>query len=262
MDATSTLTNQLLIAMPGMADPNFSSTVTLICEHNEDGALGIIINRPLTLRLGGLFEQLDVNDADSAAAKDPVLLGGPVEQERGFVLHESTHSYENSLAVSKTINLTLSRDILDAMATGAGPRKSLVALGYAGWEAGQLEHEMLANAWLNVPATPEIVFDLPFADRWSAAAETARRRYQPPRTRRRTCLKPRLLGDDHCFRLWAAPHRRCSRSGRHRLSQPARHCQQWRERTRFRTHRRVAAGMAPQSTRRRHAYASKTGLAG
>jgi putative transcriptional regulator len=172
MDATQTLTNQLLIAMPGMADPNFNSTVTLICEHNEEGALGIVINRPLTLRLGGLFEQLEVDDADPDTAKDPVLMGGPVGQERGFVLHESTHSYENSLAVSSEINLTLSRDILDAMASGDGPRKSLVALGYAGWEPGQLEEEMLANSWLNVTASPDIVFDLPFADRWAAAAQT------------------------------------------------------------------------------------------
>ncbi len=172
MDATSTLTNQLLIAMPGMADPNFSSTVTLICEHNDEGALGIVINRPLTLKLGGLFEQLDVDDPDPHAADVPVLMGGPVGPERGFVLHESTHSYENSLAVSKTINLTLSRDIIDAMATGEGPRKSLVALGYAGWQPGQLENEMLANSWLNVTATPDLVFDLPFADRWTAAAES------------------------------------------------------------------------------------------
>ena len=170
MDATDGLTNQLLIAMPGMADPNFSATVTLVCEHNDEGALGIVINRPLTLKLGGLFEQLEVDDADAAAAEDPVLLGGPVGQERGFVLHPSTHSYENSLAVSSAINLTLSRDILDAMATGEGPPKSLVALGYAGWEPGQLEEEMLANSWLNVTATPDIVFDMPFAERWNAAA--------------------------------------------------------------------------------------------
>lgn len=172
MDSTSTLTNQLLIAMPGMADPNFSSTVTLICEHNDEGALGIVINRPLPLKLGGLFEQLDVNDADPRAAEVPVLMGGPVGPERGFVLHESTHSYENSLAVSKTINLTLSRDVIDAMATGEGPRKTLVALGYAGWQPGQLENEMLANSWLNVTATPDIVFDLPFVERWTAAAES------------------------------------------------------------------------------------------
>ncbi|MDX1509277.1 MAG: YqgE/AlgH family protein [Woeseiaceae bacterium] len=172
MESANSLANQLLIAMPGMLDPNFSSTVTLICEHNDEGALGIVINRPLTLKLGGLFDQLDLSDADPAAAANPVLMGGPVGPERGFVLHDSTHSYENSLAVSSEINLTLSRDIIDAMATGAGPQRALVALGYAGWEPGQLESEMLANSWLNVPATPDIVFDLPFAERWSAAAQT------------------------------------------------------------------------------------------
>lgn len=168
----ATLTNQLLIAMPGMPDPNFSTTVTLICEHNDDGALGIVINRPLELKLGGLFEQLDVDDPDPAAAAHPVLMGGPVGPERGFVLHDPETSYENSIAVSGDIQLTLSRDVLDAMAEGKGPGKSLVALGYAGWEAGQLETEMLANSWLNVPATTDIVFDTPFADRWLSAAKT------------------------------------------------------------------------------------------
>ena len=165
------LTNQLLIAMPGMLDPNFSTTVTLICEHNEDGALGIVINRPLDLKLGGLFDQLDVTDADPEAAESPVLSGGPVGPERGFVLHNPGLSFENSLAVSDAIQLTLSRDVIDAMATGKGPEKSIVALGYAGWESGQLEQEMLDNSWLNVPATPQIVFDTPFADRWKQAAQ-------------------------------------------------------------------------------------------
>lgn len=172
MEDTCLLTNQLLIAMPGMADPNFNSTVTLICEHNDQGALGIVINRPLPLNLGGLFRQLDVDGADPVISKDPVLMGGPVGSERGFVLHKPGPSFANSLAVSGDIHLTLSRDVLDAMATGHGPEKSLVALGYAGWEAGQLEEEMLANSWLNVPATSNIVFDLPFPDRWSAAAST------------------------------------------------------------------------------------------
>ena len=167
-----TLANQLLIAMPGMADPNFSSTVTLICEHNDDGALGIVINRPLTLKLGGLFEQLELTEADAKAADHPVLMGGPVGPERGFVLHQPSGSFENSLAVSSDIYLTLSRDVIDAMAAGSGPDKTLVALGYAGWQAGQLEDEMLANSWLTVPATPDLVFDLPFGERWSAAAQT------------------------------------------------------------------------------------------
>jgi putative transcriptional regulator len=172
MAANTTLANHLLIAMPGMQDPNFSATVTLICEHNEEGALGIVINRPLDLTVGGLFEKLDLADADTDAAERPVVMGGPVGPERGFVLHDAEHAYEHSLAVSSDIRLTLSRDIIDAMASGHGPRKVLVALGYAGWEAGQLEREMLANSWLTVEATPAIVFDLPFAERWAAAAET------------------------------------------------------------------------------------------
>ncbi|MDX1500151.1 MAG: YqgE/AlgH family protein [Woeseiaceae bacterium] len=169
---TTSLINQLLIAMPGMPDPNFSTTVTLICEHNDEGALGIVINRPLTLRLDGLFEQLDLKSQDPKTAETPVLLGGPVGPERGFVLHGNDATYENSIAVSSEINLTLSRDVLDAMAAGRGPKKTLVALGYAGWEAGQLENEMLANSWLSVPATTDIVFDTPFAERWTQAAQT------------------------------------------------------------------------------------------
>jgi putative transcriptional regulator len=172
MGLDTALTNQLLIAMPGMADPNFSTTVTLICEHNEDGALGIVINRPLTLRLAGLFEQLSVDNPDPKVASRPVLSGGPVGTERGFVLHGPGWRYDNTLAVSDEIQLTLSRDVIDAIASGEGPDKSLVALGYAGWEAGQLEREMLANSWLNVTATPELVFDTPFAERWNSAART------------------------------------------------------------------------------------------
>jgi putative transcriptional regulator len=158
--------------MPGMADPNFSTTVTLVCEHNDDGALGIVINRPTTLKLGGLFEQLSVEDAESNVADKPVMSGGPVGIERGFVLHGPEHSYESTLEVSNEICLTLSRDIIDAMASGKGPERALVALGYAGWGAGQLEEEMLANSWLHVPATPEIVFETPFAERWNSAART------------------------------------------------------------------------------------------
>ena len=171
MEYSGSLNNQLLIAMPGMADPNFNSTVTLVCEHNADGALGIIINRPLELNLGGLFEQLDLTDADSAILARPVLDGGPVAKERGFVLHQPGDRFESSVAVSPDIQLTLSRDVLDAMAAGSGPDKSIVALGYAGWEAGQLEAEMLENTWLSVPASPELIFDVPFEDRWSTAAK-------------------------------------------------------------------------------------------
>ncbi len=172
MSTETYLTNQLLIAMPGMDDPNFSTTVTLICEHNDEGALGIVINRPLELKLGGLFDQLAVKDPAPDAAESPVVMGGPVGPERGFVLHDSGTSFENSVRVSDDILLTFSRDVIDAIASGGGPKKTLVALGYAGWEPGQLEQEMLANTWLSVPATPDIVFDTPFKDRWVSAART------------------------------------------------------------------------------------------
>ena len=172
MQSDSSLKNQLLIAMPGMLDPIFSTTVTLVCEHNVDGALVIVINRPMALKLGGLFEQLELSGADTGVAEQPGMSGGPVGMQRGYVFHGAGHSYESTLDVSNEIRLTLSRDIIDAMALGDGPDDTLVALGYAGWEAGQLEDEMLANSWLNVPATPEIVFDTPFGKRWDSAART------------------------------------------------------------------------------------------
>lgn len=172
MDFEGSLSNQLLIAMPGMPDPNFNSTVTLICEHNADGALGIVINRPLSLNLGGLLAQLDVTSTSSETAMIPIMNGGPVGRERGFVLHEPAQPFESSVGVSEDIQLTLSRDVLDAIAAGQGPARALIALGYAGWEAGQLEMEMLDNTWLSVPASKELIFDVPFADRWSFAART------------------------------------------------------------------------------------------
>lgn len=166
MDAAHALHNQLLIAMPGMPDPNFSETVTLICEHNDEGALGIIINRPLSLQLSGLFEQLDLDSHDARTGAAAVLNGGPVARERGFVLHNAGFDFESTVGVSEDIQLTLSRDVLDAMAAGRGPDRTVVALGYAGWESGQLEAEIRANSWLHVAATPEIVFEVPYADRW------------------------------------------------------------------------------------------------
>jgi putative transcriptional regulator len=172
MEFQGSLSNQLLIAMPGMADPNFNSTVTLVCEHNANGALGIIINRPMNMNLGGLFEQLDLKDADTGLAQSPVLHGGPVAPDKGFVLHDSGNQFDSTVSVSPEIQLTLSRDVLDAMASGSGPDNSLVALGYAGWDAGQLEQEMLENTWLTVPSTPEILFAVPFSERWSVAAKT------------------------------------------------------------------------------------------
>lgn len=174
MELKDSLSNQLLIAMPGMADPNFHSTVTLVCEHNSEGALGIVINRPTNMKLGGLFEQLDLANTDASVASFPVLNGGPVAQDRGFVLHDphNDNDFASSVSVSADIQLTLSRDVIDALATGSGPRRSLIALGYAGWDSGQLEEEMLSNTWLTVPASPEVIFDVPFAERWSVAAKT------------------------------------------------------------------------------------------
>jgi putative transcriptional regulator len=170
MQSDSPFINQLLIAMPGMEDPNFSASVTLVCEHNSEGALGIIVNRPMNLNLSGLFDQLDLTDVDSSIAAKPIMDGGPVAMERGFVLHSPCDGFDHSITVSEDIQLTLSRDVLESMAAGRRPESSLIALGYAGWEAGQLEVEMLANTWLSVPASPDIVFKVPYEQRWRAAA--------------------------------------------------------------------------------------------
>ncbi|MGH8265476.1 MAG: YqgE/AlgH family protein [Steroidobacterales bacterium] len=163
------LCNQLLIAMPGMADPNFTQTVTLICEHNAGGALGIIINRPLPMTLDEVFAQLALDNRDSGLGERIVLKGGPVQTDRGFVVHRAGGTWDSTLKVSDDIHVTTSRDVLAALASGTGPRDAFVALGYAGWQAGQLEEEIRANAWLNVPASDTIVFSLPFEDRWHAA---------------------------------------------------------------------------------------------
>jgi putative transcriptional regulator len=164
------LTNQFLIAMPSMGDPNFDHTVTFICEHNEDGALGLVINRPTGMHLGDILSQMDLEAVDPHTSGIPVLQGGPVQPERGFVIHDRGGEWGSTLPVSETLQVTTSRDVLEAMAAGEGPRDALVALGYAGWGAGQLEGEMTANAWLTVPASREIIFQIPFEDRWRAAA--------------------------------------------------------------------------------------------
>jgi putative transcriptional regulator len=165
------LTGQFLIAMPAMADPNFDRTVTYICEHNDEGALGIIVNRPTAMSLGDILAQLELEVSDPALAAQPVLQGGPVQPERGFVIHEDGgQAFSATLAVPDGLKVTTSRDILVALAEGHGPPRAVVALGYAGWGAGQLEAEMVANAWLTVPATPDIIFSVPFERRWEAAA--------------------------------------------------------------------------------------------
>ena len=166
----STLQNHFLIAMPAMGDPNFDGTVTYLCKHNEEGALGLIINRPLDMQVAEVFEQLEFEVTDQRQAEQPVMAGGPVQPGTGFVLHQSDQSFESTLEGGASIKVTVSQDILRAMASGEGPWPSLVALGYAGWEPGQLEAEIVANAWLSVPADPALIFDTPFDQRWAAAA--------------------------------------------------------------------------------------------
>jgi putative transcriptional regulator len=164
------LTNQLLIAMPTLGDPNFAQTVALICDHNEHGALALILNKPLPMRMGEIFEQLDIGIQEGPLSLRPVLRGGPMQTDRGFVIHPAGGDWDSTLEVSDSIHVTTSRDILAAIARGEGPQEALVALGYAGWDGGQLEEEIRANAWLNAPVESGIVFDLPFESRWAAAA--------------------------------------------------------------------------------------------
>ncbi|MTW22514.1 YqgE/AlgH family protein [Allochromatium palmeri] len=171
MSFSTSLTNHLLIAMPGLQDPNFARTVTYICEHTDQGAMGIVINRPLDVTLGALLDQLDIQAVRPGVGDTPVYQGGPVQTDRGFVLHTAGYSYDSTLNITPDISVTTSRDILEAIAGGEGPDQVLIALGYAGWGSGQLEQEMSANAWLNGPASNEIIFRMDPSARWMAAAQ-------------------------------------------------------------------------------------------
>jgi putative transcriptional regulator len=172
MVTSSYLTNQFLIAMPTLEDPNFFHSVTYICEHNEEGALGLVINRPLDMQLSEVLEHIQVSKSTPEARQIPVHLGGPVQQDRGFVLHSPLGQWEATLKVTDRIGITSSIDILKAIATNEGPEHSLVALGYAGWGSGQLEQELADNAWLSCPADPDILFNTPDEARWKAAASS------------------------------------------------------------------------------------------
>lgn len=165
------LTHHFLIAMPSMVDPNFSRTLTYVCEHNDQGALGVVINRPIDMTLAALFEKLDLKLADPSLRQMPVYYGGPVQQDRGFVVHQPIGEWKSTLAVRERVGLSTSRDILESVGLGNGPTRLIVTLGYAGWAAGQLEHELAQNAWLTVEATDEIIFDLPPEERLAAAME-------------------------------------------------------------------------------------------
>ena len=166
----STLTGHFLIAMPNLADPPFSRGVALLCQHDEDGAVGLLVNQLSEYRLGDVLAQMKLECMDSELADAPVLIGGPVKQERGFVLHREPGQWESSYRINEAWSVTTSRDILVAMAAGEGPAQALLALGYAGWSAGQLEQELMENAWLTTEADARIVFDTPLEERWNAAA--------------------------------------------------------------------------------------------
>lgn len=170
MSETSYLTNQFLIAMPALADPNFFQTVTYISEHNANGALGLVINRPLQLSLGQLLAHLHIAPDHSEVAALPVYHGGPVQPEQGFVVHNPLGQWGATLRVTDQIGITTSRDILQALVRGEGPAQWLVALGYAGWGPGQLEQELAENAWLSAPVDFRILFHTPSEQRWWAAA--------------------------------------------------------------------------------------------
>ena len=170
MTITTDLTNHFLIAMPRLYDPNFYHSVTLICQHNEDGAMGVVFNRLHEVNFGEVLGYMEL-EAESQQLTDlPVYIGGPVQPERGFVLHEPMGNWQSTLPISDTVAVTTSRDIIEAIAKGEGPEHYLIALGYAGWGAGQLEHEISENAWLSGPADKNIIFKTPCDDRWEAAA--------------------------------------------------------------------------------------------
>lgn len=164
------LANQLLVALPSLADPNFARTVSLLCQHDADGAMGVVVNRRSDYSLGEIFSQMGIACDDAAMCATPVLAGGPVHPERGFVIHDGAGGWDSSLGIAEGLYVTTSRDVLEAMARRDGPARALVALGCAGWGAGQLDAELAENSWLTVPADNEILFALPLDARWQAAA--------------------------------------------------------------------------------------------
>ena len=163
------INNQFLIAMPTLEDPNFYQAVIYICEHTEDGAIGIIINKPTTVNVADVLMQMDMPMANSGVENIPVLYGGPIHPERGFVIHKPGGVWISSFTATEHIAITTSRDILQAVALNQGPEEILISLGYAGWEAGQLEEELAENTWINCHASPDILFKTPYEKRWKAA---------------------------------------------------------------------------------------------
>lgn len=170
MAETLDLSHHLLIAMPALADDNFRHTVSYLCEHGEQGALGVIVNRPLEVTLGDLLEQVGLKPATDTIAGQPVYSGGPVQPNACLVLHSPLGRWDSTLPVTDQIGLTGSMDLLASIARGVGPADFLVCLGYAGWGAGQLEQELADNAWLTVPGRADVLFELAAEQRWRAAA--------------------------------------------------------------------------------------------
>ena len=170
--STLNLADHFLIAMPSMDDPIFGGTVVYICEHNDMGVLGVVINKPTDMTMEILFERIDLTLGDethSDVVNEPVMFGGPVQDDRGFVLHTPGVDYSSSLKVTDEVAFTTSIDVLEAVANGNGPRRLLVSIGYAGWSPGQLEEEIGRNGWLTVSADPHVLFDLPIEERYNAA---------------------------------------------------------------------------------------------
>lgn len=171
MTSINYLHNQFLIAMPNLTEANFSHTVSYLCQHNQEGALAIVINRPTGMNLGHIFEQMGISASSPTINDTPIFAGGPVQQERGFIIHnKGTETWDSSIPTSETTALTSSRDILEAIAEGKGPKQFLIALGYAGWGEGQLEQEIINNAWLNTPYEEQILYHTPVEQRWISAA--------------------------------------------------------------------------------------------
>jgi putative transcriptional regulator len=171
MSSTASLSNQFLIAMPAMADPFFAKSLVFVCEHTEHGALGIIVNRPLDMTLAKLFEKVDLPLEQAEFQHRPVYFGGPVQTDRGFVLHRPLGGFQSTLRIHDELGLTSSRDVLQKISSDGDPNDILVTLGYAGWSAGQLENEIAQNAWLTAPADEAIMFDLPPESRMPAAMQ-------------------------------------------------------------------------------------------
>ena len=166
------LANHFLIAMPSMDDPVFGGSVVYICEHNDKGVLGVIINKPTDMTMEILFERIDLTISDglhNEVVNEPIMFGGPVQDDRGFVLHTPGAQYSSSLTVTSEVAFTTSIDVLEAVANGAGPQRLLVSIGYAGWSPGQLEEEIGRNGWLTVGADAHVLFDLPIEERYTAA---------------------------------------------------------------------------------------------